>query len=190
MFSIQRIFSVQRSAAASDQSKINACRAKAIKALIHSEAPMAVQRALLTASMVCAGLVLAGATAAADGPAKGPPSDPYAYEPQYIATDYNWSGIYVGGHAGGATASWDWTFTNPTEGFSQSQTSFAGGAQIGAQKQWGHAVLGVEVSYTWSDLCTSSASAAAPGESRSSKLNNLLMVTGRVGATYENMLAI
>ena len=148
---------------------------------------MALRRALLTASMVCAGSALAVTTAEADGPAKGPPSDPYTYE--YVVTEYNWSGIYVGGHAGGATASWDWTFTNPTEALSQSQNGFAGGAQVGVQKQWGHAVLGVEVSYTWSDLGTSSASAAAPGESRSSELNNLLMVTGRVGATYENMLA-
>jgi outer membrane immunogenic protein len=186
----QEIFGVQRSACTDTQSKINACRAKAHQGTYSlAGAPMVVRRTLLTASMVCASLTLAAATAAADGPAKAPRPDPYAYEPQYVVTDYNWSGIYVGGHVGGATASWDWTFTSPTEAFSQSQTGFAGGAQVGVQKQWGRAVLGVEVSYTWADLGTSSGSTAAPGESRTSELNNLLMVTGRVGATYENMLA-
>src|SRR5262249_26500831 len=118
-----------------------------------------------------------------------PPSDPYAYDAPYIATEYNWSGIYIGGHAGAATAKWDWTFTNPTEDLSQRETAFAGGAQGGGRKQLGHAGFWAGASHTWSDLGTSSASAAAPGESRSSRLSNLLMVTGRVGASYENMLA-
>ena len=39
--------------------------------------------------------------------------------------------------------------------------AFAGGAQLGLQKQWGRLVLGAEAAYTWTDLEETSASGAA-----------------------------
>jgi outer membrane immunogenic protein len=126
-------------------------------------------------------------SAAADGMPQTARSDPYAYNAPLLFSDY-WTGIYVGGHAGAATAGLDWVFTNPAERFSQRDTAFAGGAQVGLQKQWGQALFGAEVSYTWSDLGATSGSSVAPGTWRTSDVNNLLMATGRLGATWQNIL--
>jgi outer membrane immunogenic protein len=114
--------------------------------------------------------------------------DPFAYTPERGMLNYDWSGIYVGGHAGGVHAATDWTFTAPTEAFDQSRQGFIGGAQAGVQKQWGGLVLGAEVAYAWTSLEESSQSILDPGTSRTSDINNLLLVTGKLGAAYENML--
>jgi outer membrane immunogenic protein len=143
--------------------------------------------AALAASMLL-GLGCLAAPAAADGSARARP-DPYAYNPEPVALYYDWSGIYIGGHAGVATAGVDWTFTNPTERFDQRATGFAGGAQIGLQKQWHYIVIGAEVSYTWTDLSETSGSLLAPGTSRTSEVNNLLLATGRLGFVWQNLLA-
>src|ERR1700730_2646370 len=102
-------------------------------------------------------LLVSTIPAAADGPVRSTP-DPYAYTPGPTAGEYDWSGIYVGGHVRGASAAWDWDFTNPTERIESHHTGVVGGAQAGIQKQWNSKLLGIEVSYTWSDLGTTSGS--------------------------------
>jgi outer membrane immunogenic protein len=133
-------------------------------------------------------LLLGSALAAsADGmPAK--PPDPYAYAPESVG-EYDWSGIYVGGGIGGATAKWNWAFIAPFENVQNHGTGWMGGAQVGIQKQWDWKLLGVEVSYAWPDLDTTSGSAAVPGASRSAELSSLLTVAARVGVTWQNILA-
>ena len=133
--------------------------------------------------------VLSCATSAfADGmPQKQ--ADPYAYTPGPVFVDYDWSGIYLGGHLGGAYAQFEWTFTTPTESFEKSRTAFAGGVQVGLQKQWRSIVIGAEVSYTWTDLETTTNSIAEPGTSRSAGLSNLLLATGRLGFAQDYMMA-
>jgi outer membrane immunogenic protein len=133
-------------------------------------------------------LLLGSALAAsADGlPAK--PPDPYAYAPEGLG-EYDWSGIFVGGSLGGATAEWNWAFITPFENVQNHRTGWMGGAQIGIQKQWDWKLLGVEVSYAWPDLDATSGSVAVPGTSRSAELSNLLTVTGRVGVTWQYILA-
>ena len=123
---------------------------------------------------------------AADGPA---PADPYRYSPPPIAVEYNWSGIYLGGHVGGGTAAWDWQINNPLERVVHHGESAEVGAQLGVQKQWNSLLLGAEFTYTWGDLGASTNSAALPGVTRSSELNNLLILAGRFGVTWENYLA-
>jgi outer membrane immunogenic protein len=132
-------------------------------------------------------LCLSTIPAAADGSAQSTP-DPYAYTPAPLAVEYDWSGIYIGGHVGGASASWNWDFSNPAERIQNHHTGVFGGGQIGIQKQWNSKLLGVEVSYTSPDVGATSGSAVAAG-TRSSDLSDLLMVTGRVGIAYDNILA-
>ena len=97
------------------------------------------QRAITT----MLGVLSCATSAFADGmPQKQP--DPYAYTPGPVFVDYDWSGIYLGGHLGGAYAQFEWTFTTPTESFEKSRTAFAGGAQVGLQKQWRSIVIGAE----------------------------------------------
>ena len=124
--------------------------------------------------------------AAADGP---PPADPYRYSPPPVAGEYNWSGIYLGGHVGGGTAAWDWQINNPLERVVHHGESAEVGAQLGVQKQWNSLLLGAEVTYTWGDLGASTNSAALPGVTRSSDLNNLLLLAGRIGVTWQDYLA-
>ena len=124
--------------------------------------------------------------AAADGPA---PADPYRYSPPPVAGEYNWSGIYFGGQVGGGTAAWDWQINNPLERVLHHGESAEVGAQLGVQKQWHSLLIGAEASYTWGDLGASTNSAVLPGVTRSSDLNNLLILAGRFGVTWENLLA-
>jgi outer membrane immunogenic protein len=124
--------------------------------------------------------------AAADGPA---PADPYLYSPPPVAGEYDWSGIYLGSHVGGGTAAWDWQINNPLERILHHGESAEVGAQLGVQKQWNSLLIGAEASYTWGDLGASTNSAVLPGVTRSSDLNNLLILAGRFGVTWENILA-
>jgi outer membrane immunogenic protein len=105
------------------------------------------------------------------------------------ALPYNWSGIYFGGHAGGEHTAIAWTFTNPTETMDQSHLGFIGGVQGGAQWQWSSVVLGAEVSYRWANIEETSGSILQPGFSLTSEVRNLLLVTGKVGVAWENLLA-
>jgi outer membrane immunogenic protein len=135
-------------------------------------------------------LLLVGSTleAAADGVPQGTP-DAYAYTPPPTAAVYDWSGIYVGANFGVSTAAWDWNISERPEEIKSHGTGLLGGVQTGIQKQWDWTLLGLEVSYSWLNAGASSPSALIPGASRSAELSNLLMVTGRAGATWQNILA-
>ena len=100
----------------------------------------------------------------ADGMPRSSRPDPYAYTPGGIALDYDWTGIYLGGHAGGAISDWNWNAANPF-------------------------VVGAEVSYTWADLKGSKPSELVVGTSLTSEANNLLLVTARLGFAWQHVLA-
>lgn len=99
-------------------------------------------------------LVLAGAAQAADlngydGSSKDGLAGPV----------YNWSGLYIGGHVGYADGGWDgrleWMgdsslWDNPSQGYDFN--SWLGGLQIGANRQSGSFVWGIEVDASWGDL--------------------------------------
>jgi outer membrane immunogenic protein len=130
----------------------------------------------------------AGATRA-DGP---PPvyQPPGAYQPVTGSMfNYNWSGIYVGGHAGGVYIRPEWSYVNSLNSIDESTSSFAGGAQVGLQKQWGSMVLGAEVSYTWWDGEGITGTSLVPNVSLTSDVGNVLLATGKFGIVYENLLA-
>jgi outer membrane immunogenic protein len=115
-------------------------------------------------------------------------ADPYAYQPCCATQEYNWSGFYVGGHAGAAYSQIEWTIT-PGVREDQSDTLFAGGAHAGLQYQWKRFVAGFEVSFTWADTEFSSGSNIPPGTRVATSLSNLILATGRFGYAYERWLA-
>ncbi len=93
-----------------------------------------------------------------------------AYKAMPIATVYDWTGLYIGAHAGwaGADRSFERTFVgngvvslvvNP--GFSQHPNGFAGGGQIGFNRQTGNWVWGLEAELTGTTL-RSSTTVAVP----------------------------
>jgi outer membrane immunogenic protein len=92
--------------------------------------------------------LMSGATAirAADMPLKASPASVVAY---------NWSGIYIGGSAGGAwnqlNNAWPIRDHYFRAGSAQDThaSSFVGGGHVGIQHQWSSLVLGVEASFWW-----------------------------------------
>ena len=147
-----------------------------------------------------------GLVARADGRPEGVP---YAYKPPFCCEvaylGYDWSGFYVGGHAGVAFAQSNWTIPGlgvaviDVEGdlidtgtilIEHTATGFAGGAHIGWQKQWGNTVAGLEVSYTaLNGDVTSHVNALGVPVALSTEVSNLVLVTGRLGYAQDNMLA-
>jgi len=96
-----------------------------------------------------AGGLLCGQALAADLPMPAPPPRaPAAYVP--IAPPFSWSGIYVGGNLG---AAWNHGTVSDANGLGFTLPSktpvFTGGGQIGANYQFGAAVVGVEGQFDW-----------------------------------------
>lgn len=142
----------------------------------------------LGAAIAAIGTMLSAGTALGDAP---PPSYPPGYTPAYAPTlTYDWTGIYVGGHLGGATTRSEWTYTDTpfVDFMGQSSNGFAGGGHVGLQKQWGSVVLGAEAAYTWMDQEATSASSDSV-TSLMSSAKSLLLVTGKFGVAWENILA-
>src|SRR5262245_60517570 len=81
---------------------------------------------------------------------KAPPPVPY----------FSWTGIYIGGHAGGAWGRKDWedplgffgVFPFPFAHGNRDHQGFIAGGQIGANYQFGKWVIGVEADFSWTDL--------------------------------------
>jgi outer membrane immunogenic protein len=93
--------------------------------------------------------LLATQAFAADLPMPAPPPRaPAAYVP--IAPPFTWSGIYVGGNLG---AAWNRGTVSDANGLGFTLPSktpvFTGGGQIGANYQFGAAVVGVEGMFDW-----------------------------------------
>ena len=86
------------------------------------------------------GLALSGAASAADLPVKAPALPP--------APVFDWSGVYLGVHAGYGGGMKDWTGVGlhfPAQGF-------LGGAQVGINKQIASFVVGLEMEGSWANI--------------------------------------
>jgi outer membrane immunogenic protein len=133
-------------------------------------------------------IVLGQAAVAADMPVKAPAA---------IVAPYNWSGIYLGGHAG-----WGWGSSNtvldaiPSIGVaagtplsSINPSGFMGGGQIGFNWQMNSIVLGVEGSFSGADLSDSvSCTVAGSTFTCPTKINWLATATGRIGVVVNQRL--
>lgn len=100
-----------------------------------------------------------------------------------------WTGIYLGGHLGGAWADSTWDDISLTvESAKFDSTAFIGGGHIGAQKQFGNLVAGVELSYSGLSSDGNMTSVVNPTVTYSTKATDLFMVAGRLGYAADNAL--
>src|SRR5712672_1613936 len=126
-------------------------------------------------------LIGAAALAAFAGPAFAAdmPARPYTRAPAYTAPAviYNWTGFYIGGHAGGAFAG-----NNSLQG---SDARFLGGVQAGFDYQFApNWVMGVEAQYSWLPNSNNNGVLFPGGTLVTSNNDQLGSVTGRVGYTW------
>ena len=112
------------------------------------------------------------------------PVAPVASAPAAI---FSWTGLYIGGHAGGGLgrSSWSDPFSGANNIFA-SGAGFVGGAQAGANLQFNRLVLGVEGDFSYAGLRGNGRDSL--GDSISTNTNWTSTVTGRVGAAFERLL--
>ena len=147
---------------------------------------------LLVASIAAA---LCGAPVlAADIPTKAPAP---AYVGKGPVAAFDWSGFYIGGDAGwqGSRIGLSSSSSGPLT-YDPHHDSFALGAHVGAQRQWGQLVLGVEGGYVAgfgkaSLGTTPSISIFAPGGigTGDARLKDIWSVGGRAGWAMGNWMA-
>jgi outer membrane immunogenic protein len=108
--------------------------------------------------------------------------------PAPVAYGYNWSGFYIGAHAGGGWSERCFTdFVAGPDGCHDADGWLAGG-QLGFNYQTGQFVFGVEFSGSWTDINGSHASLLIPTDTHHSDINSILMFTGRVGLAFDRAL--
>jgi outer membrane immunogenic protein len=136
----------------------------------------------LLASVVMA-LGSIGTTLAADIPVKAPVA-----APPFV---YNWSGIYVGGHAGYGIGMSDWHDSS----FNYETKGFLAGGQIGINQQSGNFVLGIEADASWARIKGDQAIAfggAVAGfaltTTGGTEIDGLVSVAGRFGFAQDHWL--
>jgi len=144
-------------------------------------------RAFAGGLAAAAGAALAVCSAsAADLPlAPAPaPAAPAAYVPSV----YNWTGFYVGGHAGGgfANSSWSDPVTGANNTFNRG--GFLGGGQIGGNVQFNALVLGVEGDFSWTGAGLNGSGTDSIGNAINTKIDWTSTVTGRIGAAFDRLL--
>ena len=128
------------------------------------------------------GLIALGAAAPAQAadirlPVKG-------VAPAYVQTYYNWTGFYIGAHAGYGWAD----LSDPLGGVGGgvSPQGFIYGGQLGFNYQMGSWVFGVEGEYTAGDIKHSE---GIPGLlSGSAKVDRIYTAAGRVGYAFDRTM--
>jgi outer membrane immunogenic protein len=145
-----------------------------------------VKSPLLASFATLIALTAAPATAAdMRMPVKAPPAPP-------PVAAYNWTGFYIGGHAGGGFGEKCFTTISDigsaiSEGCHDGD-GFLGGGQIGFNIQSNQFVFGVEFSGSWADITGSHTLPLAPAVSWHSDVSTILLLTGRVGLTFDRLL--
>jgi outer membrane immunogenic protein len=131
------------------------------------------KKVLLAVVALCA---IAAPALAADLPARVYTKAPMAPAQPIL---YAWTGLYIGGHIGGAFSG-----NNNAFGGSGNDGRFLGGGQVGADYQFsGNYVIGIEGNYSYLDNSNNNAF-LFPGGSFNHNLRGLASVTGRLGYTW------
>jgi outer membrane immunogenic protein len=146
-------------------------------------------RRRLAAVAAVGGLIAAAPVTAADlGPV---PAAPVKSQP-YVAPLYDWTGFYLGGHAGPAWSSatvrdpTGVTFAPPGAGVDVSGTGWLAGGQLGYNHQLGAWVFGIEGDLSYTDI---RASATSPfGVNVTTQPNWVGTITGRLGIAWDRTL--
>src|SRR5881396_1629110 len=133
------------------------------------------KKILIGAASLAALAAFAGPALAADMPAR-----PYTKAPAYTAPAvvYNWTGFYIGGHAGAAFAG--------DNSLVSSDARFLGGVQAGFDYQFApNWVIGAEAQYSWLSSGNNNG-VLFPGGTLVAVNNNdqIGSVTGRLGYTW------
>jgi len=146
---------------------------------------------LLTSALAAAAFV--PLVHAADLPVAPIAPAPVFYRPAI----YNWTGFYIGGHVGAGLLEDTFKSTTTTtlqsagSSTSVSPSGFLGGAQAGFNYEFAPWVVGVEGSYTWSNINGSTivpTSTPAALERPKSSPNWLAAATGRFGYAADTLL--
>jgi outer membrane immunogenic protein len=156
---------------------------------------LVVVKKILLAGAVLA-LISANPVLAADLPAARTPD---ARAPVYVPPPlYNWTGVYLGGHVGGAWGSQQSTEQAPgTPAFptgsvftANNMSGFLGGVQGGFNWQTSNLVLGVEGEYSWADVNGTATTVNGAGftSTVTAKTKDYALATGRVGYAADNWL--
>jgi outer membrane immunogenic protein len=125
-----------------------------------------------------------GSALAADLPARMPVKAPAPV----MAYGYNWSGFYIGAHGGGGWSDRCFSVVGGAADGCHNADGWLGGGQVGWNMQTGQFVFGVEFSGSWADIGGSHASPLTPGDTYHSSVDSILLLTGRVGMTFDRML--
>lgn len=141
------------------------------------------KKILLTGVALAA--LASGSALAADLPARR--GMPVKAPEAVVAYGYNWSGFYIGAHGGGGWSDKCFTFAGASDGCHDGD-GWLGGGQIGFNMQTGQFVFGIEFSGSWADITGSHNALLVPADIYHSDVNSILMLTGRVGMTFDRML--
>jgi outer membrane immunogenic protein len=140
----------------------------------------------LPAIVAIAALVAAPAMAADLSVRRGPPPPVYFF---------NWTGCYVGAHAGGLSARKEWTERTPEVEFfgadegHHNAFGFVGGVQAGCDFQFaGGFVVGIQGDYALSDAQGDNDHPFYILFANHSRVESLASVTGRVGFAWDRFL--
>jgi outer membrane immunogenic protein len=142
------------------------------------------RRVLLAGASALSLAAFAQSASAADLPAR---TAYPAKAPAYIASVYNWTGFYVGGHVGWGRVDLTSTVVAPP-GFGSvgdDQSGFLGGGQVGFNYQVGAWVFGVEGDIAWTDIGrTTTTTFGGVTIADSNSVDWIATVTGRVGYAF------
>lgn len=144
-------------------------------------------------------IALLGATAlsvaanAADLPVRAP------FAPVPVAAPFTWTGCYLGGHIGAGWAFTKWANTantvafgdlTPGQGYSQTDSGFIGGGQLGCNYQAAEWVFGVEGTFAGSTIKgnVNNTLFGAADDVFTTKVNSIATATGRLGYAWNNWL--
>ena len=126
--------------------------------------------------------VLASASVLALGVVGAQAAD-LTYEPAPVAAPapaaFNWTGFYLGVHAGAAITDFDYNVEGI--GFSDDNTGFLGGVQAGYNWQFDNIVIGAQTDFSYT-------SAKVSEDGFENKLEWLGSTTARVGYAFDNFL--
>ena len=114
-------------------------------------------------------------------PTKAPP----------IATFFDWTGFYIGAHAGYGWASAEYSDPVTTPGWSLNNKINGGllGGQFGYNIQFGNIVLGAEGEVSWADIKGNTTDVGAfAGDLYNTKIKWLATGTGRIGFAADRAL--
>lgn len=111
---------------------------------------------------------------------------------------FSWTGFYVGGHVGGAWAETEWITdvslpAPPFERVDPNLSSWLGGTQVGYRWQLNNWVVGVEGTFSWTNLSKFAVAphldaGTFPNRYRLTEMEQIYSVTAQVGYAWNNWL--